>query len=89
MEYSEIEKKLKTILEQLPFSDDEKMEVNRFIQHNEFGVALETIVFLCIEESKKLESSIVILLFQMASDMLIEFDNTIYKFFNYAPPRKF
>ena len=58
-DYAAIERRFDTILDALSseLSDSERREVQGFVKANEYGVALETLCALLVEENKRIPSA--------------------------------
>jgi hypothetical protein len=60
-----------------PFSQDEKSEVQRFIDVNEYGIALETVVAIYVEEQKVANPEAVALIEEAANAMTMNWEPLI------------
>lgn len=59
------------------FSNSEKGEVQNFIEAGEYGLALETLVDIVIEENKQISSEILMLVNELAGVM--QLDKNVYE----------
>lgn len=69
-DYESLENELRTLLESLDtFSDSEKAEVVRYVDVGEYGLALETVFDIALEESKVISKALKLSITRLAEKM--------------------
>lgn len=73
-DYQRVEELLSRLLALLAptFSAEEILEVREFVEVGEYGLALETLVDIVIEESKRIPSEEVNLIYELADAMNLD-----------------
>lgn len=75
--YFDLERKIMGLLDNISMSISEKKEVYHFIEHGEYGVALETLLFICIEEKKVISAQSKVVILNLQQTMGIALDEDI------------
>lgn len=73
-DYADLERRFTELLEQAspPLTNSEQREVQHFIDHGEYGIALETLVDIFVEEAKIPTDTIVSAIVALANRMSMD-----------------
>ncbi|AKL12528.1 TPA: MafI family immunity protein [Kluyvera intermedia] len=74
IKYKEIEAKLFELIDMLKtcFTQTELDEVIEFIKYNEYGLALDTVIDIIIEEDKKINNDILNMMIKLSNIMNLD-----------------
>jgi hypothetical protein len=85
MNFTKIENLFTEILSEVntEFSQDEIQEISEYLDHGEYGLALDVIVAIIVEEKKELSKTVALLIKKLMEEMSIEIsqDSGVYEYY--------